>query len=69
LDGGHHHVWPDLPQRLKINVSRVFAGQKVGVKQVGDHVWLVTFMHYDWAILTMRPADSSRSIIRSAHNC
>src|SRR5262245_15382489 len=31
----------------KINVSQVFAGQKVGVKQVGDHVWLVTFMHYD----------------------
>lgn len=22
-------------------------GQKVGVTQVGDHVWLVTFMHYD----------------------
>jgi putative transposase len=34
-------------QRRKINVSQVFAGQKVGVKQVGDHVWLVTFMHYD----------------------
>ena len=31
----------------KINVSQVFAGQKVGVKQVGDHIWLVTFMHYD----------------------
>ena len=34
-------------QRRKINISQVFAGQKVGVKQVGDHVWLVTFMHYD----------------------
>jgi putative transposase len=31
----------------KINFSQVFAGQKVGVTQVGDHVWLVTFMHYD----------------------
>ena len=31
----------------KINVSQVFAGQKVGVKQVGEHIWLVTFMHYD----------------------
>jgi putative transposase len=31
----------------KINVSHVFAGQKVGVKQVDDHVWLVSFMHYD----------------------
>jgi putative transposase len=34
-------------QRRKINVSQVFAGQKVGVKQVDDHIWLVTFMHYD----------------------
>ena len=34
-------------QRRKINVSQVFAGQTVGVKQVDDHLWLVTFMHYD----------------------
>lgn len=31
----------------KINLSHVFAGQNVGVTQVGDHIWLVTFMHYD----------------------
>jgi putative transposase len=31
----------------KINLSHVFAGQAVGITQVGDHVWLVTFMHYD----------------------
>lgn len=31
----------------KINLSHVFAGQNVGVTQVGDHVWLVTFMRYD----------------------
>jgi putative transposase len=34
-------------QRRKINVSQVFAGPKVGVKQVNDHIWLVTFMHYN----------------------
>jgi hypothetical protein len=34
-------------QRCKINVSQVFGGQKVGVKQVADHIWLVTFMDYD----------------------
>ena len=33
--------------RRKINLSRVFAGQKVGVKEVSEKVWLVTFMHYD----------------------
>ena len=31
----------------KINLSQVFAGQNVGVKQVSDHLWLVTFMQYD----------------------
>ncbi len=33
--------------RQKINLSTVFAGQKVGVKQVTDHIWLVSFMQYD----------------------
>jgi putative transposase len=31
----------------KVNLSHVFAGQNVGVTQVGDRIWLVTFMHYD----------------------
>ena len=34
-------------QARKINFSHVFAGQKVGITQVGERVWLVTFMHYD----------------------
>ncbi len=33
--------------RQKINLSTVFAGQKVGIKQVSDKIWLVTFMQYD----------------------
>jgi putative transposase len=33
--------------RRKINLSTVFAGQNVGVKQVSDRIWLVSFMHYD----------------------
>jgi putative transposase len=31
----------------KINLSQVFAGQTVGVKQTDDHIWLVSFMDYD----------------------
>ena len=31
----------------KITLSQVFAGQDVGVKQVSDRIWLVTFMDYD----------------------
>jgi putative transposase len=33
--------------RRKINLSNVFAGQNVGVKEVADKIWLVSFMHYD----------------------
>jgi putative transposase len=31
----------------KINLSHALAGQNVGVTQVGEHVWLVSFMQYD----------------------
>ena len=31
----------------KVNLSHVVAGQNVGVTQVGERVWLVTFMRYD----------------------
>jgi putative transposase len=33
--------------RQKINLSLVFAGQNVGIKQITDKIWLVSFMHYD----------------------
>ena len=33
--------------RRRVNLSQVFAGQQVGVRQVDEHLWLVTFMHYD----------------------
>jgi putative transposase len=33
--------------RKKINLSQVFAGQTVGIKQVDDHIWLASFMEYD----------------------
>ena len=31
----------------RVNLSHVFAGQNVGVTQVGERIWLVTFMRYD----------------------
>jgi putative transposase len=33
--------------RRKINLSQVFAGQNVGIKEVAEKIWLVSFMHYD----------------------
>jgi putative transposase len=32
---------------MKINLSQAFAGQKVGVNQVEEKIWLVSFMRYD----------------------
>ena len=34
-------------KRREVNSSQVFAGQQVGVRQVDEHLWLVSFMHYD----------------------
>jgi hypothetical protein len=33
--------------RQKINLSQVFAGQTVGIKQTDERIWLVGFMDYD----------------------
>nr|WP_321527346.1 IS481 family transposase [Sedimenticola selenatireducens] len=33
--------------RRKINLSTVFAGQYVGIREVSDKIWLVSFMKYD----------------------
>jgi len=49
--------------RKKINFSTVFAGQTVGIKEVDDTVWLVSFMHYDLGYFdleqrTLQPLDN-----------
>ena len=31
----------------KISLSRVFAGQNVGIREVSDKIWLVGFMEFD----------------------
>jgi len=33
--------------RRKINLSVVFAGQTVGIREVSDQIWLVSFMEFD----------------------
>ncbi|WP_008292636.1 integrase core domain-containing protein [Congregibacter litoralis] len=33
--------------RRKINFSTVFAGQYVGIREIADEIWLVSFMDYD----------------------
>ena len=33
--------------RKKINISTVLAGQRLGIKEVDNGIWLISFMHYD----------------------
>jgi len=33
--------------RKKIDISTVLAGQKPGIKEVDDGIWLVSFLAYD----------------------
>jgi putative transposase len=33
--------------RRKINLSRVFAGELVGIREVEDQVWLGSFLDFD----------------------
>lgn len=47
----------------KINFSIVFAGQKVGIKEVDEGIWLVSFMDYDLGYIdleqkTLQPIDN-----------
>jgi hypothetical protein len=49
--------------RKKINVSIVLAGQRVGLKEVDDGIWLVSFMQYDLGFVdleqkTLQPIDN-----------
>lgn len=53
----------------KINLSVVFAGQNVGIKEVQDKIWLVSFMNYDLGILMMRHADWNLWTILLVQKC
>jgi transposase InsO family protein len=49
--------------RKRINVSTVLAGQRVGIKEVDEGIWIVSFMHYDLGFIdleqkTLQPLDN-----------
>jgi len=49
--------------RKKINISTVLAGQRVGIKEVDDGIWIVSFMRYDLGYIdleqrTLQPLDN-----------
>ena len=49
--------------RKKISISYTLAGQRVGIKEVDDGIWIVSFMHYDLGSIdleqkTLQPLDN-----------
>jgi transposase InsO family protein len=49
--------------RKRINVSTVLAGQRLGIKEVDEDIWLVSFMSYDLGFIdleqkTLQPLDN-----------
>jgi transposase InsO family protein len=49
--------------RKKINVSTVLAGQRLGIREVDEGIWLASFMHYDLGYFdleqkTLQPLDN-----------
>jgi len=49
--------------RKRINISHVFAGQRVGIKEVDEGIWIVSFMQYDLGYIdleqkTLQPLDN-----------
>jgi transposase InsO family protein len=49
--------------RKRINISTVLAGQRLGIKEIDEGIWLVSFMHYDLGYFdleqkTLQPLDN-----------
>jgi transposase InsO family protein len=49
--------------RKRVNLSHVFAGQKLGIKEVDEGIWIVSFMQYDLGFIdleqkTLQPVDN-----------
>jgi len=52
----------------KISLSRVFAGQSLGIREVADNIWLVTFMDYDLGFFDEEVAGLAHQRVEPAEN-
>ena len=52
-----------------MTVSQVFAGQLVGVRQVSERIWVVTFMDYDLGYFDNETCRREPIAIRLARKC
>ena len=49
--------------RKRVNISTVLAGQRLGIKEVDDGIWIVSFINYDLGFIdleqkTLQPLDN-----------
>jgi len=49
--------------RKRVNISTVLAGQRLGIKEVDDGIWILSFLHYDLGLIdleqkTLQPLDN-----------
>ena len=59
-------------ENRKVNLTQVSAGQQVGVRQVSERIWLVTFMHYDLGSFddeTCRLEPIETSLVQPCYPC
>ena len=47
--------------RKKINLSTVLAGQNLGIKEVDDGIWLVSFIRYDLGYIDLEQRTLQRA--------
>jgi hypothetical protein len=55
--------------RKKINISGVLAGQRLGIKEVDDGIWLVTFIDCDLGYIDLSNVPCKPSTTRSGQGC
>jgi len=59
----------DLYFQKEINLSTSLAGQAVGIKEVDDGIWLVTFMDYDLGYIDLEEKPCSLKTTPLALKC
>ena len=55
--------------RKRVNISTVLAGQRLGIKEVDDGIWIVSFMHYDLGFIDLEQKPCNPSKTPSAQGC
>lgn len=55
--------------RKKSNISTVMAGQRLGIKEVADGIWLVSFMSHHLGYIDLEKKHCKPSTTRSARRC